>query len=114
VDFRYVRLSDGSARTDDGASVASKVADLFCDRGMATVLTRGAVPETQWREALRGMCDEARTDGVAAEQLIVEVKEALGILCDTCAVPYGPARRELTSRVVTLCIEEYYASAASP
>jgi hypothetical protein len=48
---------------------------------------------------------------VPPEQLLREVKEAVAILCDTCAVPYGPARMEFTSRVVTLCIEEYYACA---
>jgi len=70
---------------------------------------RGALPEPEWREALRAICEDARADDVQSERLLVELKQAVGILCDTCLVPHGPARMEFMSRVVTLCIEEYYA-----
>jgi hypothetical protein len=57
---------------------------------------------------------DAHADDVPPEQLLVELKQALGVLCDACAAPLGPARAELTNRVVTLCIEEYYAGRAEP
>jgi hypothetical protein len=111
MDFRYVGVSGNAPRAGSVAGVASKVADLLSDGRMQAQVRKGAVPEAPWREALRSMCDEAHATGVPPEQLLREVKEAVAILCDTCAVPYGPARMEFTSRVVTLCIEEYYAFA---
>ena len=111
MDFRYVGVSGAASRAGNVAGVASKVADLLSDGRMQAQVRKGAVPEAPWRDALRAMCDEAHATGVPPEQLLREVKEAVAILCDTCAVPYGPARMEFTSRVVTLCIEEYYAFA---
>jgi hypothetical protein len=63
---------------------------------------RGAGPERQWRDALHAICEEARAESVVPERRLVEVKQALGILCDRYKVPPGPARTESTSRVVTL------------
>ena len=111
MDFRYVGVSGDASRAGSVAGVASKVADLLSDGRMQAQVRNGAVPEAPWREAIRAMCEEAHATGVPPEQLLREVKEAVAILCDTCAVPYGPARMEFTSRVVTLCIEEYYACA---
>lgn len=111
MDFRYVGVSDGAARVTRVTGVASKVADFLQDGVMQAQVRRGVAAEQQWRAALREMSQEARAAHVPPEQLLIEVKQALGILCDSCAVPYGPARTEFTNRVVTLCIEEYYAVA---
>jgi hypothetical protein len=110
MDFGYVGLSGDTARAAWTAGVASKVADFLRD-GVMQTYGRGFVGEAQWRTALREMSQEARSADVPAEQLLVEVKQALGILYERCAVPYGPARTEFTNRVVTLCIEEYYGAA---
>jgi hypothetical protein len=109
-------FSSGSflgAATQAGGSplVTSRVAGLVSDEAMQAQVKLGVVPETQWRRALRLMSEEARSAGVKPEQLLVEVKQALGILCDACAIPHGSTRTKFTSRVVTLCIEEYYAAA---
>jgi hypothetical protein len=94
--------------------VATRVTDLVSEQALWAQVQRGAVPEAEWRAALRRICDDAHADAVLPEQLIVELKQALGVLCDACAAPHGPARAEFTNRVVTLCIEEYYAGRAEP
>ena len=91
--------------------VEPRVARLLSDRALQAQVRSGAVPEPQWRDALHAMCEEARAENVVTEQLLVELKQALGILCDTYGVPHGAARTDFTSRVVTLCIEEYFAAA---
>jgi hypothetical protein len=111
MDFQHDARLDGAAGP---FRVSSKLARLVSSESMRAQVKRGVVPETKWRRALREMCEEARSAGVPSEQLLIEVKQALGILCDTCAVPYGTSRTEFTSRVVSLCIEEYYADVATP
>ena len=114
MDFRYVGLSSDAMRVTRVAAVASKVADFLQGGVIQAHGRRGFAEEPQWRTALREMSEEARAAGVPVEQLLIEVKQALGILCDTCAVPYGPARTEFTNRIVTLCIEEYYSAPTEP
>ena len=109
MELRYSGPSSDTPRANAGSGVAIKVAHLISHRAMLEQVRRGAVPEPEWREALRAICEDARADDVPPEELLVELKQALAILCDTCLVPHGPARSEFTSRVVTLCIEEYYA-----
>lgn len=111
MELRYVGPSGAVQRNAGSLGVASRVAPLVSQRAMLAQVRQGAVPEPQWRDALRAICEDAHHDGVPAEQLLVELKRAIGILCDAFAVPRGPARWEFTSRVVTLCIEEFYASA---
>ena len=108
MELRYSGPSSDALRTKGGAGVSSKVAYLISRRAMLAQVQRGAVPEPEWREALRVICEDARADDVPPERLLADLKQALRILCDTCLVPHGPARTEFTSRVVTLCIEEYY------
>ena len=112
MDFHYDRVAGEATPRHHSMDVSPRLANLLSDRAMQEQVQRGAVPEPQWRSTLRVMCDEARTACVPAEQLLIEIKQALGILCDTCDVPHGSARTEFTSRVVTLCIEEYYAGVA--
>ena len=114
MELRYSGPSGDALRDTRSTGVASKVAHLISERAMLAQVQRGAVPEAEWREALRAICEDAHADGVAPEHLLVELKQAIGILCDAGSVPYGPARMEFTSRVVTLCIEEYYAGPGVP
>ena len=114
MELRYVGPSGAVPRNAGSLGVASRVAPLVSQRAMLAQVRQGAVPEPQWRDALRAICEDAHHDDVPAEQLLVELKRAIGILCDAFAVPRGPARWEFTSRVVTLCIEEFYAAAGEP
>src|SRR5215218_3394788 len=114
MDFRYVGVPSDAARVTRVAAVASKVADFLQEGVVQAYGRRGFADEPQWRTALREMTEEARAADVPVEQLLIEVKQALGILCDTCGVPYGPARAEFMNRVVTLCIEEYFGALTEP
>jgi hypothetical protein len=69
---------------------------------------RGPVPSAEWRRALRLVCQNARRSHVPIEQLLVALKQALAPLCDVFGVPYGQERVAFTSRLVTICIEEFY------
>ncbi len=114
MDFGYVVAPGDTTRVNRVADVASKAAE-FLQRDVSQAHgNEGFVAEAQWRTALRELGEEARATGVRVEQLLIEVKQALGILYESCAVPYGPARTAFTDRVVTLCIAEYYSSAANP
>ena len=111
MDFRYVGTPSNAARVTRAAGVASKVAEFLQDRVIQAHGRNAFAAEAEWRSVLREMSEEARAARVPAEQLLVEIKQALRILYDTCDVPYGPERVEFTNRIVTLCIEEYYSSA---
>jgi len=113
MDFRS-EVAPAATRTGRFAHVASRAAE-FLQNGVTQAHGRAAFDgEAQWRSALREMSNEARAAGVPVEQLLIELKQALEILYDTCAVPLGPARGEFTNRVVTFCIDEYYRSVAEP
>ena len=114
MDFGYVTAPGDATRVSQVADVASRAAE-FLQEGVRQAHGReGFAAEAEWRTALRELSEEARATGVRVEQLLIEVKQALGILYDTCAVPYGPARTAFTDRVVTLCIDEYYGSVTEP
>ena len=111
--FRHVEESGDTLRPLTVADIESKVATVVNRFAVRSQVRHGVLPESRWRGALREMCGEAHTDGVPPEQLLVELKRALSILCDACSVPRGQERDAFTSRVVTLCIEEYYADRRS-
>ena len=113
MELQHSGTSREAPRARAPGGVASRVTDLVSERALWAQVQRGAVPEAEWRAALRRICEDAHADDVLPEQLLVELKQALGILCDACAVPVGPARAEFTNRVVPLCIEEYYAGRAT-
>ena len=108
MDFRPVAAPGNATRVNRVAALASSAAEFLQKRVTQAHPREGFAAEAQWRTALREMSEEARATGVRPEQLLIEIKKALGILYDACAVPYGPARTEFTNRVVTLCIDEYY------
>jgi hypothetical protein len=114
MELQHKGTSREAPRASAIIGVATRVTDLVSERALWAQVQRGAVPEAEWRAALRTICEDAHADEVPPEQLLVELKQAVGILCDGCAVPHGPTRAEFTNRVVTLCIEEYYAGRAEP
>ena len=59
------------------------------------------------------MCDEARRQGLRAEQLLVVFKQALVSALDACGLPAGNQRDGLSARLVSTCIEEFYATEAT-
>ena len=72
---------------------------------------RGAPSSSDLRRAIRLMCGEARRHDLRAEQLLIIFKHAWNSLPEVQQLPYGRERTDLLSRVVTMCIEEFYADA---
>ena len=70
----------------------------------------GPSPNGELRRAMRLLCDDARRRGLRAEQVIVLVKEAWASLPEVHALPRGQQRSEALSRIVSLCIDEFYAA----
>ena len=66
----------------------------------------------QMRRALRLLCEDARRRGVRAEQLVVVIKQAWASLPETRWRPGDDRGAVILERVVSLCIEEYYAAVA--
>jgi hypothetical protein len=85
---------------------AAAVAALRC--GLQAQL--GPSPNGELRRAVRLLCDEAHRRGLRAEQVIVLLKEAWGSLPDVQVLAPGEERRESLSRIVSLCIDEFYAA----
>ena len=96
-------------------SAVSKV-ELPCSSGvdaLRDVLRRYArqggssLSDAEWRAPARLMCDDARARGVRVEELLVGLKRVWPTLIE----PERIQRLEsshLLSRLVTLCVEEYY------
>jgi hypothetical protein len=76
--------------------------------GIRTQDGRAPVSAAQWRHALRLVCEDAHRSRVPIEQLLVALKQALVPLCDVFGVPHGQERAAFVSRLVTICIEEFY------
>jgi len=109
MDFAHNTSSDISS--GDRVDLGDRIARVVREGALQAQVRVGVVPEAQWRRAIRDICDEAHADDIPPERLVKEIKEALRVLCDACHVPHGSARTDFTQRVVTLCIEEYYATA---
>lgn len=69
----------------------------------------GSLPsdDDHWRACARAICGDARTRGARIEELIISLKRAWATLPDVERVPRQD-RARLLSRLVTLCVEEYY------
>ena len=61
------------------------------------------------RRAIRALCAAAHEEHLRAEQLLVVVKQALNSLPEVATLPYGAGRADALARVISLCIEEFYA-----
>ncbi len=75
-------------------------------------LRAGAAPQSgdgTLRSALRQLTEQARHRGLRAEQLVVVLKQEWAALPEIRDMPAGRQRSEALARVVSLCIEEYYA-----
>lgn len=70
---------------------------------------RDDAPKGDLRIALRAACDQARNDGLRAEELLLVLKDAWRDLPDRRALPRIDTDAAL-ARVVTACIDEYYES----
>jgi hypothetical protein len=77
----------------------------------AQLQARHALPAARWRHALRLLCEEARRCGLGPEHVLVTLKEAVHRACDAADLRASRQRAALTSRLVTLCIEEFFAGA---
>ena len=71
-------------------------------------LALGLPPDSELRDSIRIACGDAHSRGVRAEHLLVALKGALDEAITDAGVARGPVRNEITRRVVTLCIDEYY------
>ncbi len=60
------------------------------------------------KDALRQLCGEARLKNWPPESLLVALKATLNSLPAVQSLARGPGRDEFVSRVVSLCIDEYY------
>ncbi|HLB08359.1 MAG TPA: hypothetical protein VK617_02425 [Gemmatimonadaceae bacterium] len=61
------------------------------------------------RLALRDLCDDARTNHVRVEQLVIAIKQGWSSLHSEHPRPRAAGPDEMLNQVVTLCIDEYYA-----
>ena len=65
------------------------------------------------RTAVQLVCAEARRQHYTPERLLVDLKDVLRATPEVQQVPRGPERDDLVARVVTLCIDEFFAGAAA-
>jgi hypothetical protein len=63
------------------------------------------------RRALRAIADDARHRGVRAEQLVVSLKRVFETLTPPPTLATADERAHRLSYLVTLCVQEYYATA---
>ena len=101
---RNERTLSGAPRTLD--PIREQLGALL--RQTLSTVTRGDATPVRIREALRQACDTAHERGLHAEQLLILVKEAWHELPATRRATRDEAER-LLARVITLCVEEYYA-----
>jgi hypothetical protein len=69
---------------------------------------RSGTADSQISEALGRICKEARRDQIPPERLLVAFKGIWGSLPEVRRLPLDEATDEVR-RLVTLCIERYYA-----
>ncbi|MBA2683748.1 MAG: hypothetical protein H0U66_04600 [Gemmatimonadaceae bacterium] len=64
------------------------------------------------RRALRGLCDDARGNGVRVEQVVIAIKQGWSSLHSDHPRSRSVGPDALLNQVITLCIDEYYAGVA--
>jgi hypothetical protein len=62
------------------------------------------------RHALRALCEDARTNEVRVEQLVIAIKQGWSSLHSEHPRARSAGPDELLNHVITLCIDEYYAN----
>ena len=68
----------------------------------------GGGVELELRDALRALVRQARAQGLLVEDVLVRLKELLQSLPNVRQLRDPQERVQLTERIVTMCIEEYY------
>ena len=74
------------------------------------IADRDPVSSLGLKDAVRLVCGEARVKNWPPESLLIAVKSALQTVPAVQGRIRGPDRDEFLGRIVTLCIDEYYAS----
>ncbi len=69
----------------------------------------GPSTDRQLREALHRLSDEARAKGLRAEHLIILLKQVWRELPEALQTVEPQEQQQVLARLVTLCIDEYYA-----
>ncbi len=87
------------AGTDDSPDRVAKPSNVSDSESSAAA---------ELRSALQLICDDAREHALRAEQLLVVLKAAWPTLPEVRAIPVGVTRDGLLSRVLGLCLDEYY------
>jgi hypothetical protein len=80
-------------------------------RGALQALVGDYAPPGDLRRAIVLMCDEARRNGLRAEQLVITIKQAWESIPEVCRHVSVEQRTRVLSGVVTMCIDEFYAGA---
>jgi hypothetical protein len=62
------------------------------------------------RDALRALCEDARVHRVRVEQLVIAIKQGWSSLLSESPRMRSAGPDALLNRVITLCIDEYYAT----
>lgn len=69
--------------------------------------------EGQLRDDLQAICREAKRHDLRVEHLIIAFKDAWRALPEASMLPQGSQGPEFLSRVITLCITEFYSPRAA-
>ena len=67
--------------------------------------------DSQLHADLRLICRDAKRQSMRVEYLIIAFKDAWRALPEARTLPQGSQGQELLSRIITLCIAEFYATA---
>lgn len=93
---------DGRPRFSTGGSAALSLAASAC--------TSDGFGDGEIRQAAHLICRDAHRDGLSAEQMLIALKLEWSALPEVVAMRNRPVAEELLSRIVTVCIHEYYLS----
>jgi hypothetical protein len=71
--------------------------------------SRNPTAATGVKYAVRRICADAKRNGWTPEQLLVAFKSALATIPAVQRLTRGPDRDQFVARLVSVCIDEYYA-----
>jgi len=100
-------------RTRDEDRTDSAFAAIVSDalrRGITAKFFATLGAEGELRTDLHAVCREAKRQNLRVEHLIVAFKDAWRTLPEARTLTQGPQGQEFLSRVITLCIAEFYSS----
>lgn len=103
---------DGAAQQSPRASPA-QVTQAHAAVALRTAMQaslQGESPGWDLRRALRTLCDVAHRENLQVEQLLTVLRHAWRSLPEVRELPGGRERDSLLARVVSTCIEEFYAA----